>query len=105
MLGERILYIDNEGCVEEPIGEWDDGTPRMSQHHSTWDVLVSRDRMLAECEVKRRIVEGPASDRALRLASSDQVHFDNWAYDITLTQRLLAMPYADHEDYDPAWRI
>lgn len=37
--------------------------------------------------------------------SPELEHGDNgeWAFDATL--RLLALPYADHPDFDPAWRV
>lgn len=47
-------------------------------------------RVLAEVEAKRRIVA--------RLADESSRRYD---YD---TLRLLALPYADHPDYDEAWR-
>jgi hypothetical protein len=46
--------------------------------------LVVPARVLAECEAKRRIVE--------------QVNGMEYVL------RLLALPYADHEDYRPEWR-
>src|SRR5690348_4216788 len=57
-------------------------------------------RVLAECEAKRRIVEehGGGADPC------------DHAYDTSMmgwmctTLRLLALPYADHPDYDSAWR-
>jgi hypothetical protein len=55
-------------------------------------------RVLAEVEAKRRIVE--EADRY----SPELEYGDNgeWAFEVTL--RLLALPYADHPDYDEAWR-
>ena len=52
--------------------------------------------VLAEIEAKRRILD--LSDRD-----------DNWRYGmhseaINLVLRLLALPYADHPDYDESWR-
>lgn len=47
-------------------------------------------RVLAECEAKRRIVEEVLP-----------IHPD---YDPLYVQRLLALPYADHPDYQEAWR-
>jgi len=61
------------------------------------DVLMARpSRVLAECEAKRRIVAGAVRPE------------DPWqpgtviATDSTL--RLLALPFADHPDYDETWR-
>lgn len=51
-------------------------------------------RVLADCDAKRRIVgywvEAPSSMREVMFAD--------------LTLRLLSLPYAEHPDYDPAWR-
>lgn len=55
-------------------------------------------RLLAECEAKRRIVElhgsvdpCDAHDASFRTVPCDTI-------------RALALPYADHPDYDPTWR-
>ena len=58
-------------------------------------------RVLAECKAKRRLVRSMAGSvtstrdwsRSLRPAM----------YDYTL--RLLALPYADHSDYQASWRV
>lgn len=78
----------------------------MARQHATdplptvfrpWDLLYSGDldpavrRLLAEVEAKRRIVS--LCDLA-----------DDNGYDIASeVLALLALPYADHPDYDPAW--
>lgn len=56
-------------------------------------------RVLAECEAKRRIVArhavcAPNYDEGNRL----ETRVLDW------TMRLLALPYADHPDYDESWR-
>ncbi len=58
-------------------------------------------RVLAECEAKRRIVNEIAPEIADQLAglSGGQILYRD---DVLL--RLLAVPYADHPDYDEAWR-
>jgi len=48
-------------------------------------------RVLAECDAKRRIV-----------AMMDDPHRDT--YEVYAVLRALALPYADHDDYDEAWR-
>lgn len=70
----------------------------------------SPDRVLAECEAKRRIVE------IHELANADQgggvgcMHCDwdrEWGMPTTGgcdTLRFLALPYASHPDYNPDWR-
>lgn len=58
-------------------------------HVSRWDSV----RVLAECEAKRRIVE--QIDRNVRDVPT------GWSERIL---ELLALPYADHPDYDEGWR-
>jgi hypothetical protein len=56
-----------------------------------WDC----DRVLAECEAKRRLVEAISWE-------SDQLA-NGWFVARRLL-RLLALPYADHPDYRDEWR-
>lgn len=74
----------------------------------------SPERVLAECEAKRRIVD---EHESREVASLDR---ETWAQTFTVcgrcrvgerqivapcpTLRLLALPYADHPDYDQSWR-
>lgn len=59
----------------------------------------AQQRMLTEVEVKRRII-----DRAWEgcEGEGEYVTCRDWPEDVL---HLLALPYADHPDYDPAWRI
>jgi hypothetical protein len=55
-------------------------------------------RILLECEAKRRIVVSFAAGAAeVRRGTSE------WAV-VQMVLRLLALPYADHADYDASWR-
>lgn len=58
-------------------------------------------RVRAECEAKRRIV-AIANDQ-IRLGRQAR-GWDNWEDMAVATLRALALPYADHPDYDEAWR-
>jgi len=64
-------------------------------------LLVDPARVLAECEAKRQIV-------ALHKSEPGQ-HPDFCGHDLRElpcpTLRLLALPYADHPDYLPEWRV
>jgi hypothetical protein len=69
----------------------------------------SKARVLAECESKRRIVE--LHEEALIERLDDEFPgdscdalcgVDNDDFPCA-TLRLLALPYADHPDYDPTW--
>jgi hypothetical protein len=66
------------------------------------------DRVLTECEAKRRIVEmanGSADfDTAMPRPGYAQ-HYHSPSADILIrVQQLLALPYADHPDYREEWR-
>jgi hypothetical protein len=51
-----------------------------------------------ECEAKRRIVE------LHRAKDNGFCTHCNWKWPC-VTLRLLALPYADHPDYQPEWRV
>lgn len=69
----------------------------------------SADRVLAECEIKRKLI-GPLARDGDDLPWDDetpeqhQVRRDAEAAVWLRVVRLLALPYADHPDYDPEWR-
>jgi hypothetical protein len=77
-------------------GDW---TELTYSHHP------SPARVLAEVEAKRRIVAEYANEQWVM----EQGHRTEWteggqaARETVL--RLLAQPYADHPDYDEAWRV
>lgn len=60
-------------------------------------VYASPARVLAECEAKRRVVERCAALADIQVRRQTR----ELAGD---TLRALALPYADHSDYDEAWR-
>jgi hypothetical protein len=72
------------------------------------DVTMSCGRALAECEAKRRIVElhqGHHECVGVKFRARRTVLVApgyQFANDPTLA--LLALPYADHPDYDKSWR-
>lgn len=72
---------------------------------ATLDHIARHDpaRVLAECEAKRRIVKEIEALRGQRLAppGSASLIMD---YSLDRALRHLALPYADHPDYDDAWR-
>jgi len=74
------------------------------------DVLMARpSRVLAECEAKRRIVEDAKQDM-LSAQALDYEFGDHSGrtYDVANSMqdvlKVLATIYADHPDYDEAWR-
>lgn len=64
-------------------------------------------RVLAECDAKRRIVDLHGMSYA---DAADETWARNGRCDTCRdavpcpTLRLLALPYADHDQYDPSWR-
>ena len=62
-------------------------------HPDVRAAIWTPDRVLAECEAKRRIVE----------AFGDYDPEDHWDFQ-TFPLRALAAVYADHPDYDETWR-
>lgn len=76
-------------------------------------VEIAPDRVLAECAAKRRIVEEHVLDAGLEDAEpgcricSEVSHYDGGRYSTGWpceTLAALASVYAEHRDYDPAWR-
>ncbi len=64
--------------------------------------IDDRGRVLAECEAKRRIVDWVIGVKA---SSGRPPGFDPAdAEALTHALLLLALPYADHDDYDEAWK-
>lgn len=87
-------------------GSWprrpDDYGVSMDEGDDPWEVHASRHhpaRVLAECEANRRIVSNAVDLE--RVYTPDLMPIRD-VYDTTLG--LLALPYADHADYDEAWK-
>ncbi len=76
---EAVELAQGEGAVKEA-----------TEHIARWDPA----RVLAECEAKRRVVE--SVERAMRTGTSGLG---------PSVVRTLALPYADHPDYDEAWKV
>lgn len=91
-LGAQVLAFTEDDTAESKA---------LVYHAVRWDPA----RVLAECEAKRRIVE--LADETERSAVSlDELHGeDDWTLVGVLreTLRLLALPYADHPHFNPAW--
>lgn len=76
-----------------------------AEHVTRWQPA----RVLAECDARRRIVELHGFDFAVPIDADSSWEEDTvcradqaeWPCD---TLRLLALPYADHPEYDEAWR-
>lgn len=104
--GEGYVHTDQVGDQVTDFGSTDEAQGRRDSAH-----IARHDpaRVLAECEAKRRIVEAALEvlgDLELGedpLADADDLADGQvWAFAEAL--RLLASVYADHPDYDEAWR-
>lgn len=99
----RDIYLPGQGPDPD-----DRGMYRASDGNDSPAVVIGPVRVLAECEAKRRIVEdcrdllGGMDDRARMFAHDSGDEGPGLAYD---TLRALALPYADHPDYDPSWEM
>jgi len=72
-----------------------DGAPSIDRHQARHDPA----RVLAECDAKRRIVDGYWEPTLNDLDASDEnTPVPLW------TLKALALPYADHPDYQQEWK-
>jgi hypothetical protein len=90
--GAYVAGSEPQPDADQPV-VWDDWTGGPG-------IRMGAERLLAECEAKRRIVE--AWPDTFGLWSADQADAARAMKDVAL--RALAQPYADHPDYRPEWR-
>jgi hypothetical protein len=89
---------------EEAARQWED------EHSGLFPSLVYPERVLAECEAKRRLVRTHETHcvgyHDWPLVGVHLERADRAGVDVGLWHalRLVALPYADHPDYDEAWR-
>lgn len=99
----RFVARQNEGNNWAPFEPW-----RLSWHDEYDLLCIEPSRVLAECAAKRRIVElhtapiGGDTHECVTLLPSGVRAMEHVVDCDTL--RLLALPYADHEDYRESWR-
>lgn len=103
---------DNCCVVAGDITIYDEGGhgPEDADHIARWDPA----RVLAECEVKRRLVKMHADDQEHYCPSEDAGseyynYMNGWAEEkdnlqICPTLKLLALPYADRPGYREEWK-
>lgn len=111
LAGDMKMWEDERGerWVEHPTGSRIElpGRNETEPIFGLWLNHIARHdpaRVLADCKAKRGIVErarlaAEAGESALTTGAEDAVDF---ALEGVL--RLLALPYADHPDFDPSWR-
>jgi hypothetical protein len=89
--GEHVgITFDREGLSDSVAAEA--GT-HIARHDPA--------RVLAECEGKRKIVESAAARDG---SGADTAQDEGAAFVLSHVLRFLALPYADHPDYQDAWR-
>ncbi|MGY1843008.1 DUF6221 family protein [Modestobacter sp. SYSU DS0875] len=87
-------------------GPWQQLMHQPSAHHIVrWDP----ERVVAECDAKRRVVEGCAAALVVpplhRKLLASSVNYDRGRRELAdQALRLLALPYADHPGYRQEWR-
>lgn len=112
--GENAYYaVADDDHMAEDYAYFADFSPRgpssganRATHIARWDPA----RVLAECESKRRIVE-LYRDAEQAVATYDHAHptdayWQEWGnrHALALAVEFLALPYADHPDFDESWR-
>jgi len=75
------------------IAEDEEGAPRHLFDRERGGLIGIRERILAECEAKRRIV-AECGKPMMTFYGPTEKH----------VMRLLALPYADHPDYREEWK-
>jgi hypothetical protein len=80
-------------------GDWHVTGMHDPRNPASVSIVLDARRVLAECDAKRRIAE-------LHFPRSSNPNICNEDEDVLPceTQRLLALPYADHPDYRREWR-
>ena len=111
------LYVSNEGRLAEPLTDdegnyvqWADGDDRMPNHITNWSLIYDPARVLREVEAKQRIIQ-VHHGQLVEATNADGVERSGrWCAECDYetfpcrTLRLLALPYADHPDYQQEWR-
>lgn len=102
---ERV-YVCGGGCLSTPVDQWADGSDRLPNHHNVWWLVYDPARVLAECAAKRVIIEEAweqylnflfeYGSPSTRDALTQKGHYPQ-------VLRLMVQPYAEHDDFDPAW--
>ena len=87
-------YAEDEAAARDALEQGSEPEPEPwlavgwpSSEHPGPVVLVGPERFLAECEAKRRIID-----------AAEDLHSRRFILEA------LALPYANHPDYDEAWR-
>lgn len=88
-------------------GAWGMGGP-VDGPSGYGSIVITPARVLAECEAKRRIVEIHSADH--ECSAPGDGYAGVFAADGTMpsacvTMRALALPYADHEQFQEEWRV
>jgi hypothetical protein len=84
---------------------WELGFSFDRDYSEPMDIAIDPARVLAECEAKRRIID--AAVEVARVDLNEPVEPDDQGLRDSGVKILcaLAVPYADHPDYLPEWRV
>jgi hypothetical protein len=109
----RARDLKDWRAAEATVDDWiaahfaEDGEFDVKHEAKTFTSLLAHvgypDRVLAECEAKRRIVEALSAD-PLHENFSDDAGYEGWDLARERLLPLLALPYADHPDYQQEWK-
>lgn len=108
------LFPEEGSHAEEMLRGYVDGldagevTKEDIKGADAWHIALNDpSAVLADVEAKRRIVDdlyAPKLPYDHEDSALSYVHARGWNAAVAATLRLLALPYADHPDYDPSWR-
>ena len=107
-MSDIVAFLQARLDEDEAIGR-KDGLILMDDSGSSllyvWsdEVIINAARVLREVEAKRRIIAS-ANDWPYGAGDPENVE-SGWRDHADVTLRLLAFPYFDHPDYDPAWAV
>jgi len=94
------LDEDQQHAQAEAVLRDDD--PYFVNEASNFERCFTPERMRAEVDAKRRILELHSSTETLDKPKCTHCDWQRWPCP---TLRILTVPYANHLDYDPAWSV
>jgi hypothetical protein len=92
-----LARIEEDEKAERFVSQRHVGAGRIAE---TVEMVEPSARMLAECKVKRRIIEVMLRHEEIL----DDPHAPTY-YEVPPVLRLLALMYADHPDYRDEWKL
>jgi hypothetical protein len=109
--GRRWVHVI-EGHTDRVELEFGEGVVCSAQHQAFASHIANWDpeRVLAECEVKRRLIDpqirtARVMDEVVRDDELEYAIARTAAESFNFTAKLMALPYDDHPDYREEWRL